>query len=161
MNGSASIDTDFLIGKINQFNDEHRQYLPELAQLAGKIEAVHARHPDVPKGLAGFLQFLAGDLEEYTKMEESALFPAMRQGQISATAQPVSKFRNNRDNHERHLSHLEALTNHFTVPTDGCGSWTSLYDSLEVFSIKLRAQIRLENEIVFPQFSNRGNTNEK
>ncbi|PKP72061.1 MAG: hypothetical protein CVT83_01835 [Alphaproteobacteria bacterium HGW-Alphaproteobacteria-5] len=161
MNGFASIDTDFLIGKIRQLNEEHRQYLPEMAQLAGKIEAVHAEHPDVPKGLAGFLQLLTDDLQAHTKMEEAALFPAMRQGQVSAAATPVSEFRNNRDDHERRLSHLEVVTDHFTAPSDGCRSWTSLYDSLKVFSIKLRAQIRLENEIVFPQLSDRGDTNKK
>ena len=161
MNGSASIDTDFLIGKISQFNEEHRQYLPELAKLAGKIEAVHARHPDVPRGLAGFLQLLTEALEKHVNMEESALFPALRQERTSTAAMPVSDFRNNRDDHERRLSHLEVLTNQFTVPSDGCRSWTSLYDRLKVFSIKLRAQIRLEHEIVFPHLNARGDTNEK
>ena len=43
-----------------RFHARHREQLPELQILSGKVERVHAESPDVPVGLADLLADIRG-----------------------------------------------------------------------------------------------------
>ena len=57
-------DVDGLIELIvDRYHQVHRQEMPELRALAKRVEAVHAEHPAVPKGLSELLARMRGEIE--------------------------------------------------------------------------------------------------
>src|SRR5437899_3301599 len=61
---TAPSDTDALIAHIrSRYHDVHRRELAELIKLARKVEKVHAKHHQVPRGLAKLLARMEGELE--------------------------------------------------------------------------------------------------
>src|SRR3546814_3896918 len=59
---------------ICRYHEAHRRELPELISLARKVEAVHAGHPEAPRGLADTLEELRPELEEHMQREEKEIF---------------------------------------------------------------------------------------
>src|SRR3546814_5118126 len=55
---------------LSRYHEAHRRELPELIRLARKVEAVHAGHPEAPRGLADTLEELRPELEEQMQREE-------------------------------------------------------------------------------------------
>jgi regulator of cell morphogenesis and NO signaling len=49
------------------------------------------------------------------------------------------------------LRELRALSSNYTVPSDGCISYQTLYQALEAFEKDLHQHIHLENNILFPR----------
>ncbi|MEQ8868812.1 MAG: hemerythrin domain-containing protein [Silicimonas sp.] len=134
-----------------EYHAKHRAQLPGLAALSEKVEAVHAGQADVPAGLAELLRRMTGELEEHMKKEELILFPAIR----NATAgldEPIAAMRADHDDHEAEIDQIRYLTNGLTLPTDACRSWTRLHAGVGEFLDDLKAHVRLENEVLFPQF---------
>jgi len=59
----ANLDTKTLTETIvTHFHRVHSKEMPELIQLAERVEAVHKDHPAVPTGLAALLQQMLGEL---------------------------------------------------------------------------------------------------
>ncbi|PKP84643.1 MAG: hypothetical protein CVT80_06970, partial [Alphaproteobacteria bacterium HGW-Alphaproteobacteria-2] len=56
------------------------------------------------------------------------------------------------DNHDREVAEIRRLTHDLTLPEGACRTWTALYEGLAEFITDLNAHIRLENEVLFPQF---------
>lgn len=46
----------------------------------------------------------------------------------------------------------KVVSSDLTPPTNACGSWRTLYEGLADFLAELEAHIRLENDVLFPQF---------
>ena len=44
------------------------------------------------------------------------------------------------------------LTGNLTLPDGACGTWTGLYRGLDEFTRDLTEHMRLENDVLFPQF---------
>ncbi|TYB82408.1 hemerythrin domain-containing protein [Maritimibacter fusiformis] len=135
-----------------QYHAAHRAQLPELAELSAKVERVHAGAPGVPAGLAEVLGHMIGALEVHMKKEELILFPAIRKGGMPGIENPIAVMRADHDDHEEEVSRIRALTDDLTLPEGACRSWTELYRGLEHFLNELDAHIRLENDVLFPQF---------
>ncbi|WP_415182208.1 hemerythrin domain-containing protein [Phaeovulum sp.] len=135
-----------------RYHAVHREQLPQLATLALKIEQVHAGAPDVPQGLGALLQHMIGELEVHMKKEELILFPAIRRGGMPGLENPIAVMRADHDDHQAEVAQIRALTNDLTLPAGACRTWTALYEGLAVFLDDLDAHIRLENEVLFPQF---------
>lgn len=138
-----------------EFHAKHRRQLPELAALSEKVETVHAGQVDVPAGLAELLRRMIGELEVHMKKEELILFPAIRNAASGLDA-PIAAMRVDHDNHEAEVEQVRQLTNGLTLPDGACRSWTRLYAGVGEFLDDLAAHIRLENDILFPQFETRG-----
>lgn len=134
------------------YHAPHREDLPRLASLAAKVEHVHADAPDVPVGLSDLLRHMIGELEVHMKKEELILFPAIRKGGAPGIAHPIAVMREDHDDHRATISRVRQLTNNLTPPTNACGSWRTLYEGLADFLAELEAHIRLENDVLFPQF---------
>jgi regulator of cell morphogenesis and NO signaling len=137
---------------LSRFHDTHRRELPELIQLARKVEKVHARRSDAPHGLADLLERMSTELQQHMAKEEMVLFPAMKQS-IAGLDAPIACMRHEHDGHGAHLRELDRLTNGITVPADGCRTWQALYAGLAKLSDDLMEHIHLENNVLFPRFS--------
>lgn len=137
-----------------RFHARHRAQLPPLVDMAAKVETVHAGAPGVPAGLAERLRHLLGELEVHMRKEELILFPAMRRGGMPGIRNPIAVMRADHDDHVRELSDIRQLTGDLSLPAGACGTWTALYAGLDDFLGDFAEHLRLENEVLFPQFEN-------
>lgn len=145
--------TDDLIDHIlTRYHEIHRREMPELIRLSRKVEDVHAGKPGVPSGLADLLQEALGELEVHMRKEELILFPAMRQHSNGLLTGPITQMRHDHVDHGEMLERMIELTENFTVPEGGCGTWRALYVGAEKLRNDLIDHIHLENNILFPRF---------
>lgn len=149
----AALPSDALIDHVlSRYHETHRREFPELIGLARKVEAVHADHPRVPRGLADLLYRMWGALEVHMKKEELILFPAMRRMAGARLAAPIGQMRHDHADHGALLGELADLTGDFVPPDGACGSWQALCTGSAKLSADLMAHINAENFILFPRF---------
>ncbi|MDG4892499.1 iron-sulfur cluster repair protein YtfE [Mesorhizobium sp. WSM4976] len=137
---------------VSRYHATHRRELPELIRLARKVEAVHAGHPEAPRGLADTLKAIQGELEEHMQTEETALFPSMRHRDDAGSIRPIKQMRHDHDRHGEHLRRLEAIANSFVLPDGACRSWEALYVGTAKLVDDVMEHIHLENNVLFPRF---------
>ena len=135
-----------------RYHQRHRAQLPQLAELAERIETVHSGDDNVPAGLADIVRRVIGEMEVHMKKEELILFPAIRKGGMPGLENPIAVMRADHDNHDRDIAAIRRLTKGPTLPENACGSWSALYAGLEEFLSDLAEHMRLENDVLFPQF---------
>ncbi|MDE2410739.1 MAG: hemerythrin domain-containing protein [Sphingomonadales bacterium] len=135
-----------------RFHARHREQLPRLVELAGKVEAVHAAAPEAPHGLAAALRQLLGELEVHMRKEELILFPAMRRGGMPGIEHPISVMRADHDDHVIELARIRELAGGLVLPVGACGTWTALYAGLAEFLDDFEEHLRIENDTLFPMF---------
>ena len=135
-----------------RYHARHREQLPRLAELAAKVETVHSDDARAPAGLAEVLRRLIGEMEVHMKKEELILFPAIRKGGMPGIENPIGVMRADHDHHDCEIAEIRRLTGNLTLPEGACRTWTALYEGLAAFIADLEAHIRLENEVLFPQF---------
>lgn len=136
----------------SRYHARHRQQLPLLAEMAEKVESVHSDAEDVPAGLSDLLRRMIGEMEVHMKKEELILFPAIRKGGGPGIENPIAVMRADHEDHDRAVAEIGRLTRDLALPTGACGTWTRLYDGLTEFIADLNEHMRLENDVLFPQF---------
>ncbi len=137
---------------LRRYHSVHRQELPALIDLAGKVESAQAGHPQAPKSLAKHLQRIAEALEVHMQIEEHVLFPMLESGGPPMVSHPIGAMRADHDDHTYNLAVLTELTGGFRPPEDACTSWFLLYDGLAKLTADINEHIRIENEVLFPRF---------
>ena len=135
-----------------RYHARHREQLPMLASMAERVEDVHFGDDSVPEGLSVLLRKMIGEMEVHMKKEELILFPAIRRGGMPGIEQPIAVMRADHAGHDREVAEIRRLTADLTLPKGACGTWTRLYDGLAEFVEDLTEHMRLENEVLFPQF---------
>lgn len=149
----ADLDTGSLIEAIiTRFHRVHSKELPELIQLAERVEAVHQEHASAPTGLAALLKTALGELTIHMQKEELVLFPQMNNGATMPLQFPISTMMAEHQEHGAHLEEVKRLTNDLIVPSDGGMTWRALYSGLTKFMDDLIEHIHIENNILFPRF---------
>lgn len=149
----ADLDNGSLIETIiTRFHRVHSKELPELIQLAERVENVHQGHVSVPAGLAVLLKTMLGELTIHMQKEELVLFPQMNKGATMPLQFPISAMMAEHQEHGAHLEEIKKLTNDLAVPDDGCMTWRALYSGLAKFMDDLIEHIHIENNILFPRF---------
>lgn len=142
-----------LIGFIvSRYHDVHRQELPELIVLATKVEQRHRDHPDVPAGLAALLEDMLVELQAHMSKEETILFPLMRANPGALLAPPLSRMREEHEDHGRMLQRLHMLTHDLELPAGACNTWHALHAGLHKFTDDLMEHLHAENNVLFPKF---------
>ncbi len=142
-----------LIGYVlERYHQVHRQEMPELRNLAIRVERVHAEHPAAPAGLADLLARMQAELESHMEKEEQVLFPLMLAGGNPMIVHPIGMMRHEHDEHGEQLKALSALTDDMTAPDGACNSWRALYAGLAKLAEDLTEHIHIENNILFPRF---------
>jgi len=138
--------------------------MDRLQLLTDKVLNAHGgNHPELVH-LDELFTRLCADLKPHMFKEEQVLFPyinAMAQAASQNQAAPLAFFGtvNNpvrmmmmeHDNAGQILRELRALTSDYTVPSDACISYQTLYQALENFEKDLHQHIHLENNILFPK----------
>jgi Regulator of cell morphogenesis and NO signaling len=138
--------TEFMI---EHFHEKHRAQLPDLINLARKIEDVHNDHNECPAGLAEHLQALYQELESHMMKEEQILFPMLAGGIYPKG--PIAVMEEEHDQHEQMIAQLLELTNQCNAPRGACGSWIMLYEGINEFVSDLHQHIAIENSVLFKQ----------
>jgi len=145
--------TAALVDLIEQrYHATHRRELPELINLARRVERVHADNPNVPAGLADLLTRMQEELGDHMAKEENVLFPMMRRGGHPMIAQPIAMMRDEHDDHGEHLETMERITQGGVPPEGACNSWRALYTGTRKFADDLVEHVHIENNILFPRF---------
>lgn len=137
---------------LDRYHQVHRREMPELRDLALRVERVHADHPGVPKGLSDLLARMHGELESHMQKEEQILFPLMLAGGNPMIVHPIGMMRHEHDSHGEELEALAKLTGDLTLPAEACNTWRALYAGLAKLSDDLTEHIHIENNILFPKF---------
>ncbi|CDC00757.1 iron-sulfur cluster repair di-iron protein [Bacteroides sp. CAG:443] len=138
---------------------------PELMELLEKVERVHGEvHPELHE-LRALVSESLQDLEMHLQKEENVLFPylydlyaAFEQGQrmepmhCGTIANPIRVMKMEHEGEGNRYLHIIELTDHFSVPQDGCASYRLMMQELEAFVDALFEHIHLENNLLFPRF---------
>lgn len=151
-NDWGSVDNQTLINHILQhYHQRHREQLPELIQLANRVEQVHGERSDCPHGLARLLQNMHLELQRHMLKEEQVLFPILLRPVTVPARVPVDMMREEHSQHGEALVALEQLTNNIQPPRGACNTWRALYSGLAQFRDDLINHIHLENNVLFPR----------
>ncbi len=140
---------------ISRYHETHRRELPELVRLARTVEAVHAGHPEVPRGLADTLEAIQVELGEHMQQEETELFPLLPRHRVVGAELPIAQMRHDHDRHGELLRRLEAFAQGFALPEGACRSWEALYVGTDKLVDDVMEHIHLENNVLFPRFDHR------
>jgi len=143
---------DIITYVLERYHEVHRRELPELRNLANRVEEAHAGHPSVPKGLSRLLARMQEQLESHMAKEEQVLFPMMRAGGNPMIVHPIAMMRHEHDEHGEALDMLASITGHLTPPDDACDKWRALYAGLGKLVEDLTEHMHIENNILFPRF---------
>lgn len=135
-----------------RFHARHRRQLPPLITMAEMIEDLHFSDAGVPEGLSALLRRLVGALEVHMKKEELILFPAIRNGGGPGIEHPIAVMRADHQEHDNGVAEIRRLTGNLELPEHACSTWRTLYSGLEEFIADITEHMRLENEVLFPQF---------
>ncbi len=137
---------------LTRYHEVHRVQLPELIRMARRVEAVHRDHPQVPAGLADFLEGVEAELLDHMAKEENILFPMLKRGGHPMAAQPIGVMRHEHTSHGEQLERLSQLTNDHTPPEGACNTWRALFAGTARLTDDLMQHIHLENNVLFPRF---------
>ncbi len=167
-NGSIDFGKATLGELIGHILDNHHVYTKEemarLEPLIDKVIGAHGEnHPEL-RQIGEVFQTLCADLKPHMFKEEQILFPyivEMERAALQNRPAPFAPFgtvnnpvRMMMMEHETVggiLRELRALTSDYKVPPDGCISYQTLYQAMEVFEGDLHQHIHLENNILFPR----------
>ncbi|HEY2974759.1 MAG TPA: iron-sulfur cluster repair di-iron protein [Pyrinomonadaceae bacterium] len=141
-----------------------REELERLEALLAKVRGVHGQnHPELFHIQDQFGK-LRRDLEPHMLKEESVLFPyivRMEEAVAGNQALPALPFGTVRNpvrvmmaEHEAAgyiLGRIREASSDYTVPSDGCISYKTLYSALTALEVDLHQHIHLENNILFPR----------
>lgn len=144
--------TQLLDHLVSRYHAQHRTRLPELIQMAQRVEHVHTSSPEVPVGLARLLENLQDTLLPHMDKEERELFPVLRTGGHPFVGEPIGDLRKEHMDLGEILDRIGALTNHTTPPEGACNTWRTLYSGLAQFREDLIGHMHLENNVLFPAF---------
>ena len=134
-----------------RFHESHRKEIPRLAEMANRVEKVHAEKPSCPKGVGRVLEEMQAELESHMQKEEQILFPMIRGGRGFMAEGPIQMMEHEHDGAGEQLAKLRGLAHDFTPPEEACKTWRALYLGLSEFEQELKQHIHLENNVLFPR----------
>ncbi|MDP2292401.1 MAG: iron-sulfur cluster repair di-iron protein [Actinomycetota bacterium] len=148
---------------VDHLEATHHRYLwdemPRVAALVEKILGVHGeRHPEL-NDVAECFGRVCADLGPHMLKEERMLFPMIRELATSAEApsfhcgslrNPISVMLSEHDAVGDLLARLRQLTDGYTPPADGCGSYVACYAALAELEADTHLHIHKENNVLFP-----------
>lgn len=132
-----------------------KPYLEKICQVHGE------QHPELHEVNEIFAE-AAGEFASHMKKEELMLFPRVRKMVEAQTKGEKFEMRgsaegsveglmHDHDNEGDRLHRMEALTNNYTVPEDGCNTYELTFSLLKEFDADMHKHIHLENNILFPK----------
>lgn len=153
---------DFLADYIvNTHHSYVKKVMPDLKAYAAKVAKVHGdHHPELYK-INELVQETMDEMAEHTIKEESVMFPYIKRlvvengsassDQWDTFQQPVKLLIEEHELVGANMEKIRELSSNYTVPEDGCASYSFLFKSLNEFEEDLHIHIHLENNILFPK----------
>jgi regulator of cell morphogenesis and NO signaling len=149
---------------VDHIVDKHHAYVkaevPRLETLIAKVVGVHGNnHPELQQVQVAFSE-LANELAGHLMKEEQILFPYVKQmaaggGEgpccFGTVQNPIRVMMLEHDNAGEKLREMRNATNNYTLPTDACVSYRTLFAALAEFEQDLHQHIHLENNVLFPR----------
>lgn len=144
---------------VERYHVHAREELTTLGMLAAKVVSVHGgRHPEL-KRIALLVQALEQDMLPHMMKEEMVLFPYvtnLEEGHATGSCfgtveNPIRVMNAEHEQVGDILRQLRITSDDYTVPADGCFSYTQLYRRLAEFERETHQHIHLENNIYFPR----------
>lgn len=136
---------------IERYHEPLRRELPELRQMAMKVEEKHADKPACPRGLTAHLAGIHEAVLSHLDKEEQILFPMILAGHGPQAMGPIQVMEFEHQEHGENLARTRALTADLTVPAEACATWQALYLRLRELEADLMDHIHLENNVLFPR----------
>jgi regulator of cell morphogenesis and NO signaling len=157
--GPAPADTDWQTRSLTDliehilvnYHEAHRRELPDLIDLALKVERVHSDKANVPVGLSAHLVTMQEALELHMQKEEHILFPAICRGQGRHMLAPTQQMQLEHEQHGESLRQLRELAGNFVPPAEACTSWRALLLRCEQLEADIMDHVHLENHVLFPR----------
>ncbi len=156
---------DFLADYIvNTHHSYVRKTLPDLVSYATKVLSVHGQqHPELNR-IKSLVDDVNAELLGHMVKEERVLFPyikdlvlADKNEQVKQAAHfgtvqnPINMMEMEHELVGKNLEEIRMLSDNYTLPADGCASYSLLYKMLDEFENDLHLHIHLENNILFPK----------
>ncbi len=142
---------DFIL---ERYHAAHRRELPELIELAARVERVHAEKPSCPRGLGQHLQEVQAAMESHMAKEERILVPLIGAGRGGMALMPIKVMMAEHEDHGESLLRTRELTADLEAPPEACTTWRALYAGLVHLEAELMEHIHLENNVLFPRALN-------
>jgi len=136
---------------LDRYHTPLKTELPRLAELARKVERVHAGKPECPAGLADLLADVRLAVDSHLAKEEQILFPIILDGRGPMARMPVQVMLREHEDHGESLRRIRELTHDLALPDYACVSFRELYRALAQLEVDLMDHIHLENNILFPR----------
>ncbi len=150
---------DYIIKVHHRYVHEHS---PLLVNLLDKLCKVHGNvHPELFE-VRSLFTASAEDLLTHMAKEEQVLFPMIKfitqrfdKGnpeipEIQALPQIIDVMNTDHEQEGDRFRQIENLTGGYTVPADGCTTYSVAFAMLKEFESDLHIHIHLENNILFP-----------
>jgi regulator of cell morphogenesis and NO signaling len=131
------------------FHERLRLELPQLVEMAHKVEQAHRDKPSCPRGLCDHLKAVHSAVLEHLAKEEQILFPIILDGRGRRAAAPIHMMEVEHEDHAENLKKIRALTSDLVPPAEACATWRALYLRLAAFESELMQHIHLENNVLF------------
>ncbi|MEO8116096.1 MAG: iron-sulfur cluster repair di-iron protein [Bacteroidota bacterium] len=159
---SMSFLADYII---NTHHSYVKKTLPDLEMYADKVARVHGKqHPELLE-INQLVKDVCDELAPHMIKEETILFPFIKQldsNDSSTTIQqqhhafrsvesPIDMMEQEHEIVGRKMEEIRELSKNYTVPDDGCASYSFLFKSLDEFEKDLHIHVHLENNILFPK----------
>lgn len=128
-----------------------RRDLPDLIEMARRVEFKHGDKPACPRGLTTHLEQMHVAILDHLQKEEQILFPMIARGVGSRAAGPVQVMELEHDHHREELGRVRELTGDLQPPSAACATWRALYAGLNQLEAELMEHIHLENNVLFPR----------
>lgn len=152
----AKSDPQSLINHIlKQYHQFLREELPAMSMLIFKLLGVHGKHHEELFEVHQKFNMLRMELESHLIKEETWLFPDLLQYTESPSPERLKLLKELIETIESEhigagdlLKQLRAITNHYTVPSDGCNTFKLTYSRLQALEKNTFEHIHLENNIL-------------
>ncbi|WML55777.1 hemerythrin domain-containing protein [Neobacillus sp. PS3-12] len=139
----------------------HRPLIEELSLLSPyvtKVSRVHGEHhPELLKVNELFYEFKK-EMIEHTAKEEEIVFPLIKKlaaNEVENTEEAINMIIELEKEHDAAgaiLKELRIITSDFALPFDACGTYTLVYQRLEMLEADTFMHVHLENNILFPRY---------
>ncbi len=136
---------------LTRYHESHRREVPELLQMAERVEEKHREKAGCPHGLAEHLRGVHESLLSHMEKEEQILFPMILAGHGQRAFGPIQVMETEHQDHGASLARTRELTGDFQAPDEACPTWRALYLRLEELEGDLMDHISLENNVIFPR----------
>lgn len=143
---------------ISHYHNPLKEELSMLSPYVTKISRVHGEnHPELLKVNELFYQFKKEMLEHMTK-EEEIVFPLIKQLAANAVKNPdeaihmIIELEKEHDATGTILKELREITKDYALPFDACGTYTLVFQRLEMMEEDTFMHVHLENNILFPRY---------